>query len=311
MTRFLVTGGAGFIGTNLAEALVRMGHRVRILDNFSTGLRENLEAAADTEVVEGDVRSYHIVREAVEDVDFVLHQAALPSVPRSVRDPITTNDVNITGTLNVLTAARDAGVKRLVFASSSSVYGDNRVLPKHEGLAPAPLSPYAVSKLSGEQYCQVFSALYGFDTVILRYFNVFGPHQNPRSEYAAVIPRFIQQIEGGERPVVFGDGKQTRDFTYVENVVAANLAACERDGIQGQVFNIATGQQVSLLELIRSLAALLGRDVEPIFKAARPGDVKHSYASIDAARGGLGYDPKIDLKRGLARMVNGPAGKGA
>src|SRR5260221_3234376 len=241
MTRFLVTGGAGFIGANLVEALVRMGHRVRILDNFSTGLRENINVAADAEVVEGDIRSYHIVREAVDDVDFVLHQAALPSVPRSVRDPITTSDVNINGTLNVLTAARDAKVQRLVFASSSSVYGDNRVLPKHEGLVPAPMSPYAVSKLSGEQYCQAFSALYGFDTVILRYFNVFGPHQNPRSEYAAVIPRFIEQIAAGQQPVVYGDGKQTRDFTYVENVVAANLAACERDSIQGRVFNIATG----------------------------------------------------------------------
>lgn len=311
MTRFLVTGGAGFIGTNLAEALVRLGHQVRVLDNFSTGLRENLTAVPDAELVEGDVRSYHLVREAVEGVDFVLHQAALPSVPRSVRDPITTNDVNVTGTLNVLTAARDAKVRRLVFASSSSVYGDNPVLPKHEGLVPAPLSPYAVSKLSGEQYCQVFTALYGFDTVILRYFNVFGPHQNPRSEYAAVIPRFMHQIATGERPVVYGDGRQTRDFTFVDNVVAANLAACERDGIQGRVFNVATGQESSLLDLISSLATLLARDVQPIFKPPRPGDVKHSYASIDAARGGLGYEPKIDLNRGLARMVNGSAGKGA
>jgi UDP-glucose 4-epimerase len=275
------------------------------LDNFSTGLRENLAAAPGAEVVEGDVRSYHIVREAVDGVDFVLHQAALPSVPRSVRDPITTNDVNINGTLNVLTAARDARVKRLVFASSSSVYGGNQVLPKHEGLVPEPLSPYAVSKLSGEQYCGVYSTLYGFDTVILRYFNVFGPHQNARSEYAAVIPRFIGQIASGERPVVYGDGQQTRDFTFVENVVAANLAACERDGIRGRIFNVATGRQVSLVDLVAVLATLLGRDVQPVFKPPRPGDVKHSYASIDAAREALGYEPRIALKDGLARMVNG------
>jgi UDP-glucose 4-epimerase len=275
------------------------------LDNFSTGLRENLAVAPGAEVVEGDVRSYHIVREVMDGIDFVLHQAALPSVPRSVRDPITTNDVNITGTLNVLTAARDARVRRLVFASSSSVYGDNEVLPKHEELVPAPLSPYAVSKLSGEQYCRVFTALYGFDTVMLRYFNVFGPHQNPKSEYAAVIPRFIQQIGRGEQPVVFGDGRQTRDFTFVDNVIAANLAACEREGIQGQVFNVATGQQVSLLDLVGTLGKLLQRDVQPIFKPARPGDVKHSYASIEAARKALGYQPTVSLHSGLELMVNG------
>ena len=307
MARYLVTGGAGFIGVNLAAALVRQGHHVRILDNFSTGLRENLAVVPGAEIVEGDVRSYHIVREAVEGVDFVLHQAALPSVPRSVRDPITTNDVNITGTLNVLTAARDAKAQRLVFASSSSVYGDNQVLPKHEGLVPGPLSPYAVSKLSGEQYCRVFTALYGFDTVILRYFNVFGPHQNPRSEYAAVIPRFIHEIARGVSPVVYGDGTQTRDFTFVDNVVAANLAACERSQIAGRVFNVATGRQVSLLDLVSTLGALLRRDVRPTFRPARPGDVKHSFASIEAARDALGYEPHIDLQQGLARMVNGAA----
>jgi nucleoside-diphosphate-sugar epimerase len=305
MAKYLVTGGAGFIGANLVAALVRLGHQVRILDNFSTGLRANLPTASNAEVLEGDVRSYHIVREAVDGVDFVLHEAALPSVPRSVRDPITTNDVNINGTLNVLNAARDAKVKRLVFASSSSVYGDNPVLPKHEGLVPAPLSPYAVSKLAGEQYCQVYTSLYGFDTVMLRYFNVFGPHQNPQSEYAAVIPRFMQQIANGESPVIFGDGRQTRDFTFVENVVAANLAACERDRIQGRVFNVATGTQVSLLELVGSLSALLRREVQPRFSPARPGDVKHSYASVASAREALGYVPSIDLKTGLTRMLNG------
>ena len=305
MTRYLVTGGAGFIGANLAAALVRLGHQVRILDNFSTGLRENLRVAPDAEVVEGDVRSYHIVREAVDGVDFVLHQAALPSVPRSVRDPITTSDVNITGTLNVLNAARDAKVRRLVFASSSSVYGDNPVLPKHEGLVPAPLSPYAVSKLAAEHYCRVYTTLYGFETVILRYFNVFGPHQSPRSEYAAVIPRFIDRIANDEPPVIYGDGRQTRDFTFVENVVAANVAACHRDGIQGRVFNVAAGRQISLLDLVSVLSALVRREVQPVFKPARPGDVKHSYASIQAAREALGYEPSVDLRNGLARMVNG------
>lgn len=305
MARYLVTGGAGFIGTNLAMALTQRGHRVRILDNFSTGLRENLASVPDAEVVEGDVRSYHLVREAVEGVDFILHQAALPSVPRSVRDPITTNDVNITGTLNVLTAARDAKVQRLVFASSSSVYGDNHVLPKHEGLVPAPLSPYAVSKLTGEQYCQVFTALYGFDTVILRYFNVFGPHQNPKSEYAAVIPRFLQLIAHDETVVIYGDGHQTRDFTFVENVVAANVAACERHGIQGRAFNVATGRQVSVRDLVGAIGTLLRREPRSEYRPARPGDVKHSFASIDAARDALGYQPTVDLQAGLARMVNG------
>ncbi len=305
MTKYLVTGGAGFIGANLVAALLELGHRVRILDNFSTGFRENLFAARDVEVVEGDIRSYHIVRETVDGVDFVLHQAALPSVPRSVRDPITTNDININGTLNVLNAARDAKVKRLVFASSSSVYGDSPVLPKHEGLVPAPLSPYAVSKLAGEQYCRVYTTLYGLETVMLRYFNVFGPHQNQRSEYAAVIPRFIRQIANGEPPVIFGDGRQTRDFTFVENVVAANLAACERDGVAGRVFNVATGLQVSLLDLLNSLVTLTGHQVRPVFQPARAGDVKHSYASIEAARQALGYEPSIGLKTGLARMLNG------
>lgn len=303
MPRYLVTGGAGFIGSHLAETLLAGGAQVRVLDNFSTGLRENLAALSGAEIVEGDVRSYHIVREAVENIDFVLHQAALPSVPRSVRDPITTNEVNVAGTLNVLTAARDAGVKRLVFASSSSVYGRNSELPKREDMAPDPISPYAVSKLAGEQYCRAFTQLYGFETVILRYFNVFGPRQNPRSEYAAVIPRFIDAISRGAPLRVFGDGRQTRDFTFVANVVEANLRACSRDGAVGKVFNVATGTRVSLLEIVAELERIVARPAQIALEPRRLGEVEHSYAAIDAATKGLGYEPGVALSEGLRRTV--------
>jgi len=303
MTRFLVTGGAGFIGSHTATALLQSGAEVRILDNFATALRENLRFLTGAEVLEGDVRSYHIVREAVDGVDFIIHQAALPSVPRSVRDPITSNDVNVVGTLNILDAARDAKVKRLVFASSSSVYGDTPTLPKHEGMAPNPMSPYAVSKLTGEHYCRSFFRLYAFETVILRYFNVFGPRQNPNSEYAAVIPKFIEAVRDGRAPVIFGDGKQTRDFTYVENVVRANLLACERDGVAGRTVNIATGARVSLLELIEILERVVGKRTTPELRAARPGDVVHSYAAIEEARKVLGYEPTVSLEEGLRRTV--------
>jgi UDP-glucose 4-epimerase len=303
MTRYLVTGGAGFIGSHIASALLQRGGEVRVLDNFSTGLRANLAALDGAEVVEGDIRSYHIVREAVEGVDFVLHQAALPSVPRSVRDPITTNDVNAVGTLNVLTAARDARVRRLVYASSSSVYGRTTGLPKREDMHPDPLSPYAVSKLAGEQYCRAFTQLYGFETVALRYFNVFGPRQNPRSEYAAVIPRFILTILEGGRPVVFGDGRQTRDFTYVDNVVTANLQACDATGVVGRVFNIATGERASLLDLVAALGQILDRPVEPDFQPPRAGDLEHSYAAIDEARRALGYEARVGFVEGLKRIA--------
>ncbi len=299
MARFLVTGGAGFIGSHVASALLERGDFVRILDNFSTGLRANLSAVEGAEIVEGDVRSYHIVREAVEGIDFVLHQAALPSVPRSVRDPITSNDVNVVGTLNVLTAARDAGVKRLVYGGSSSVYGSNAELPKRERMPAAPISPYAVSKLAGEQYCRSFTKLYGFETVILRYFNVFGPRQNPRSEYAAVIPKFIHLILQGQTPLINGDGSQTRDFTYVGNVVQANLKAAERDGVAGRVFNIATGKRISLLEMIAAIEEVTGRTVGREFRPARTVDVVHSYAAIEEAREGLGYEPTVTFLEGL------------
>jgi len=318
MARYLVTGGAGFIGSHIAETLLQNGESVRILDNFSTGLRANLTVLDAAEVVEGDVRSYHIVREAMEGVDFVLHQAALPSVPRSVRDPITSNDVNVVGTLNVLTAARDAKVRRLVYASSSSVYGRNSTLPKREAMGPDPMSPYAVSKLAGEHYCRVFAELYGFETVILRYFNVFGPRQNPRSEYAAVIPKFVQLILQGDPLIIYGDGGQTRDFTYVDNVVAANLRACECGEVGGRVFNVATGRGTSLLDLVRTLETILNKRATLVFQPARIGDVEHSYAAIDEAQRALGYEPSVGLVDGLRSTVRamrqqmgGAEGKGS
>lgn len=316
MSLYLVTGGAGFIGSNIVEELLRRGERVRILDNFATGKRENIVKLQQTltaesnnhlklEIVEGDVRSYHIVREAVDGVDFILHQAALPSVPRSVKDPITSNEVNVVGTLNILNAAREAKVKRIVYASSSSVYGDLEVLPKTEDMLPKPLSPYAVSKLAGEKYCQVFTRLYGLETVILRYFNVFGPRQDPTSQYSAVIPKFIQLIKNGESPVIYGDGSQSRDFTYVSNVVEANLLACEQglEDLSGEVFNIAFGKRVTINDLVNAINKSLDTHVEPRYADPRPGDVKHSLANIGKARQFLGYEPKIDFSDGLKKVI--------
>jgi nucleoside-diphosphate-sugar epimerase len=303
MTRYLVTGGAGFIGSHVADALLKRGDQVRILDNFSTGIRTNLATLAGAEVLEGDVRSYHIVREAVEGIDVVLHQAALPSVPRSVRDPITTNEVNVVGTLNLLRASKDASVQRLVYASSSSVYGKDSELPKREAVQPKPISPYAVSKLAGEHYCRSFTELYGFETVTLRYFNVFGPRQSPDSEYAAVIPRFITTMLRNQRPVIFGDGSQTRDFTFVENVVQANLLACDRDRVAGQIFNIATSSPVGLLQLVQAIGSLIDADIKPDFQPARPGDIPHSYASIAEAHHRLGYEPHVTFMDGLRVTV--------
>ncbi len=319
MALYLVTGGGGFIGSHLVEELLRRGERVRVLDNFSTGKRENLalvlreltaqnpggDFAPRLEVIEGDVRSYHIVREAVEGVDFVLHQAALPSVPRSVKDPITTNEVNVVGTLNILNAAHQVGVKRIVYASSSSIYGDLETLPKTEEMLPKPLSPYAVSKLAGEKYCQVFTRLYGLETVCLRYFNVFGPRQDPLSQYSAVIPKFVRLIAQGERPTVYGDGTQSRDFTYVTNVVQANLLACsaDRELASGEVFNVACGRRVTINEVVRVVNELLGSALAPVYGEPRLGDVKHSLANIGKARQYLGYDPQVDFAEGLRRCI--------
>ncbi len=304
MATFLVTGVAGFIGSNLAEALLGRGHRVRGLDNFLSGKRENLEGLEGLEFVHGDVRDLDTCRRACEGVDYVLHQAALGSVPRSIEDPVLSNDCNVTGTLNMLVAARDAGVKRFVFAASSSAYGDTPELPKVETMRPQPLSPYALTKLAGEEYCRLFFELYGFETVSLRYFNVYGRRQDPFSMYAAVIPKFVSALLRGEPPEIYGDGEQTRDFTYIEDVVQANLKACEasREAC-GRVYNIAFGQRISLNELYAEIARLLGTDIRPRYGPPRPGDVRHSLADISRARDALGYEPAFDVRRGLTEAI--------
>lgn len=300
----LVSGGAGFIGSNLVEALVKGTHRVRVLDNLATGKRDNLSGlGGEIELVEGDIRSYHTVREAVEGIDVVFHQAALPSVPRSVRDPISSNGVNVDGTLNILYAAKDAGVKRVVYASSSSVYGDTPELPKHEGMTPNPQSPYAVSKLAAEHYCSVFARLYGLDTVALRYFNVFGPRQDPASQYSAVIPKFIKAMLSGRPPVIYGDGEQTRDFTFVSNVVGANLRAAEAACRMGLAMNCACHDRISLNQLVTDLNAILGSSLVPVYEKPRPGDIKHSFAAIELATREIGYSPSVDFRAGLRKTV--------
>ena len=302
MSVYLVTGGAGFIGSHIAEALVSRGHRVRVLDNFSTGRTDNLsfgKAANALTVIEGDVRDGRAVTEAVRGVDAVFHEAALPSVQRSVDDPATTHAVNVEGTVTVLEAVRTLGVPRFIYAGSSSAYGESPTLPKKEEMAPAPLSPYAVSKLVGEYYCQVYARLYGIHAVSLRYFNVFGPRQDPASPYAAVIPLFIEAILDGRAPIIYGDGGQTRDFTYIENVVNANLGALEAPALGGDVLNVATGTRVSLLDMLAMLGKILGRPVVPEHAPARAGDVRHSLADITRAREVLGYAPSVTLEEGL------------
>jgi nucleoside-diphosphate-sugar epimerase len=301
----LVTGGAGFIGSNLVQKLLDRGDSVRILDNFATGKRQNVTGFGDrVEVVEGDIRSYHIVREAVDGIDVIFHEAALPSVPRSIKDPITTHEVGVNGTLNVLQSARDCNVKRVIFASSSSIYGNNPVLPKHEGLTPAPLSPYAVSKLTCEHYLQVFFQLYGLETVTLRYFNVFGPRQDPSSQYSAVIPKFIALMRNGERPTIYGNGEQSRDFTYVDNVVHANLLAATVDtGVAGGVFNAACHDQITLNDLVHSLNQAIGTSIEPMHTEPRLGDIQHSFAAINKFKDATGYEPLVSFTEGIKRTV--------
>ena len=303
--RYLVTGGAGFVGSNLVEELLNRGHFVRVLDNFSTGRRENLRAFLnDIDLIEGDIRSLSTVYRAVDGMDFVLHQAALPSVPRSISDPVTTNEVNVTGTLNVLIAARDHKVKRVVFASSSSVYGQDPRQPKHEDMRPRPMSPYANSKLAGEVYCAVFHQLYGLDTVILRYFNIFGPRQDPTSQYSAVIPKFLNLMSKNRRPTIFGDGQQTRDFTFVSNVVQTNLLACEAERLpEERIFNCACGNRVSIQDLVVELNRILDKDINPVFADPRPGDVRNSYADVSRAVHYLGYNPSVQFNEGLRKTV--------
>lgn len=302
--RFLVTGGAGFIGSNIVEELLKRGHEVRVIDNFSTGKRENLlPFKDDIDLIEGDIRSYHTVMKAVRGIEVILHQAALPSVPRSIMDPITSNEVNVTGTLNILESARDNGVRRIVFASSSSVYGDNPKLPKHERMLPNPLSPYAVSKLAGEKYCRAFSGIYGLETVALRYFNVFGPRQDPASQYSAVIPKFIRAVMNDERPVIYGDGSQSRDFTYVANVVEANLLAAEANCEKGIAVNCACHEQTTLNDLVVRINEYLNKSVEPLYMEDRKGDIKHSYADISLACEKIGYKPLVGFSEGLRLTV--------
>lgn len=298
--KYLVTGGAGFIGSNIAIELLKQGESVRILDNFSTGRKVNIETILDRiEMVDGDIRDFWTVAEAVDGVDYVLHQAALPSVIRSVRNPLTSNAVNIDGTINILEASRQAGVRRVVYASSSSVYGESETLPKVETMKPDPLSPYAVTKLACEHYCKVFHRLYGLETVSLRYFNIFGPRQDPGSQYSAVIPKFIGAILRERKPVVYGDGEQSRDFTYIANAVAANLKACTAPKAPGNHYNIACGQRFTLNQLLAALGEISGKSVAANYIDPRPGDIRHSLADIDAAREDLDYTVEYDFMSGL------------
>jgi UDP-N-acetylglucosamine/UDP-N-acetyl-alpha-D-glucosaminouronate 4-epimerase len=309
VTRVLVTGGAGFIGSNLVAALLERGDDVRVLDNFSTGSRANLAALGrEVEVVEGDLRSYERVHTAVRGTEVVFHQGALGSVPRSVQDPLTSTAVNVEGTLNVLLAARDEGIRRVVAASSSSVYGDGGTFPRVETQPPDPISPYAVAKLAAERFCVSFTRVYGIETVALRYFNVFGPRQDPTSQYAAVVPRFIRAIADGRAVTVHGDGEQSRDFTYVENVVRANLVAADAAGAVGQVLNVATGQSQTVNALADTIGGLVGRPVEKVHGPAQPGDVRESWADVSAAREAIGYEPAVGFEEGLRRTIEAMLG---
>jgi len=300
----LVTGGAGFIGSHLAERLTELGHEVRVLDNFTTGRRENIaHLEGRIQVIEGDIRDAATAAEAVKGVDAVFHLAALASVPRSVDDPFASNDVNVNGTLTMLIASRDAGVRRLVYSSSSSVYGDTPELPKREDMPARPMSPYAVGKLAGEYYTRSFYGLYGLETVCLRYFNVFGPRQDPTSQYAAVVPIFTSRLLAGNVPTIYGDGEQSRDFTYVSSVVDANVLASECEGAEGGVFNIARGHTITVNELYERLQSLTGTSMGAAYEDARVGDVKHSFADIAQARDVLGFAPGVGLDEGLELTV--------
>ncbi|MBS3907650.1 MAG: SDR family oxidoreductase [Syntrophaceae bacterium] len=306
MSKALVTGGAGFIGSNLTETLLRMGHQVRALDNLSTGKRENFvfdEVYPFLEMIEGDICDLATCKKAMEGIDYVFHQAALPSVQRSVEDPLTSNEVNVGGTLNILIAARDAGVKRVIYAASSSAYGDTPTLPKKEEMVSNPLSPYALQKFIGEEYCRLFFQLYGLETISLRYFNIFGPKQDPNSIYSAVIPRFIDALVSGRSPVIYGDGEQSRDFTYIENVVLANLLAMNVERTQGEAVNIACGRRVSLNQLLKVLQDIIGSHISPLYEEPRTGEPRHSLADIKRAKAILNYDPMVGIEEGIRRTV--------
>jgi UDP-glucose 4-epimerase len=312
MGTYLITGGGGFIGSNLVESLLRSGEHVRVLDDFSTGRRSNLaqtekwaaEGGAEFRLLEGDIRDPATCARAVDGAEFVLHQAAMPSVPRSIEEPIASHHVNVDGTLNMLEAARRAGVTRFVYASSSSLYGESETLPKVESMPSAPISPYGLQKVTAEAYCALYFRLYGLATVALRYFNVFGPRQNPESQYAAVVPSFITAVKAKRPPIIFGDGEQTRDFTFIGNVIQANLNACRAPSEAfGRAFNVACGERISLNELARKIGELVGNDVEAEHTDPREGDIRHSVAGIDLARRLLAYEPSVDLHEGLRRTL--------
>lgn len=302
----MVTGGAGFIGSHLTEALLQKGHSVRVLDDFSTGKKENLifdKEYPSLEIIEGDIRHLAICQKAMKDIEYVFHQAALPSVQRSVEDPLGSNAVNVGGTLNILFASREETVKRVIYAASSSVYGDTPTLPKHEEMLPHPLSPYALQKYIGEQYCGLFYQLYGLETVSLRYFNIFGPKQDPNSIYSAVIPKFIDALLQGSPPIIFGDGEQSRDFTYIENVVQANLLAMSAEHLHGEAINIACAEKTSLNQLVNVLRKILGSKLSPVYEEPRKGDVRHSLADIRKGKELLNYKPKVGVELGLKKTV--------
>ena len=307
MANVLVTGGAGFIGSNLTEALLQRGHFVRVLDDFSTGKRENLilnKEYPSPEIVKGDIRDLHTCQKAIMGMEYIFHQAALPSVQRSVEDPKTSNEVNTGGTLNILLVAREEKVKRVIYASSSSIYGDTPTLPKHEEMTSDPLSPYALQKYIGEQYCRLFYQLYGLETISLRYFNIFGPKQDPNSIYSAVIPKFIDALLHDRPPIIFGDGEQSRDFTYIENVVQANLLAMSAKHVQGEVVNIACGKRTSLNHLLNVLKRILESKLTPLYQEPRQGDVKHSLADIRRGKEILNYEPTVGVEMGLEKTVD-------
>jgi nucleoside-diphosphate-sugar epimerase len=304
MAHYLVTGGAGFIGSHLAEELLRRGDSVRVVDNLVTGRRGNLDHLKGIDFLEGDLADLSVAQRAADGCDYVLHQAAIPSVPRSVKDPITSNRANVDGTLNVLVAARDAGVNRVVFAGSSSAYGNTATLPKHAEMPTRPLSPYALQKVIGEEYLKMFTSLYGLETVTIRYFNVFGPRQDPSSPYSGVISVFATALLDNRSPMIFGDGEQTRDFTYVSNVVDGVLRACEAPGASGEVINVATGGRISLNQLFRTMRRMIGSSVEPKYAEPRAGDVRDSQADIAKAKRLLGYEPTVSFEDGLQRTVD-------
>ncbi len=304
MAVYVVTGGGGFIGSHIVEELLRRNQTVRIIDNFSTGKRKNLEPfARDAEIMEADLAGSGNLVQLLKGAEYVVHQAAIPSVPKSILDPVKSHQANVDGTLRLLLACRDAGVRRLVYASSSSLYGDSPTLPKHEGMTPKPLSPYGAQKLFGEVYCQVFTRAYGLDTVSLRYFNVFGPRQDATSQYSGVLALFIPAVLQDRSPAIYGDGLQSRDFTYVQNVVEANLLACTVPGVGGEVFNVACGDRITVNSMLQQINKITGKDIRPTYTETRAGDIKHSQADISRARAHLGYEPKVSFEEGLRRTI--------